>query len=78
MTGEKTTPRITTPALSEVQDALKAYWAALDASELSEGSKGIYMDMAENFVRWLKGDFSPGSRKDPYPVRKRKTDPIAS
>jgi hypothetical protein len=78
MIGEtKTTPRITTPALSEIHDALQAYWAALDASELSEGSKGLYMDMAEYFVRWLAGDYAPGSRKEAYPIRKKKRDSVA-
>lgn len=47
-------------------------WAALEASELSDGSKGIYMDLAENFVRWLEGDFNPGSRKEPYPIQEEK------
>jgi hypothetical protein len=78
MTAEGKNERISTPALSEVQSALKAYWTVLETSELSAASKGIYMDMAENFVRWLKGDFTPGSRKDPYPVRKRRKDTMAS
>jgi hypothetical protein len=77
MNGEKeTTPLIARPALAEVETALRAYWSALDDSELSEASKGIYMNGADNFVRWLSGNFVPGSRKDPYP--KRKKDPIAS
>jgi hypothetical protein len=50
----------------------------MDDSELSEASKGIYMDQAENFVRWLTGDFNPGSRKEPYPIKKRKKDSVAS
>jgi hypothetical protein len=70
MTAEGKNERISTPALSEVQSALKAYWTVLETSELSAASKGIYMDMAENFVRRLKGDFTPGSRKDPIPSGK--------
>jgi hypothetical protein len=78
MTAEGKNERISTPALSEIQAALKTYWTVLETSELSEASKGIYMDMAENFVRWLTGDFTPGSRKELYPVRKRRKDTIAS
>jgi hypothetical protein len=81
MTGEAqhtTSARISTLALSEVQAAMKEYWAVLDESELSEASKGMYMDMAGNFVRWMSGEFVPGSQKNPYPFRKRKKDPIAS
>jgi hypothetical protein len=73
----RTQPRITTAALSEVQSALKAYCAAVGTSDLSQASQGIYMDMAENFVRWLKGDFNPGSRKAPYAIKQKK-DMVAS
>jgi hypothetical protein len=76
-TAEDRSARISTPALSEVQTALKAYYSAVEASELSQSSQATYMDMAENFVRWLKGDFNPGSRKAPYSL-KRKKDTIAS
>jgi hypothetical protein len=75
---KNTRARISTAALSEVQAATKAYWAVLEDSELSAASKSIYMDMADNFVRWLSGDFVPGSRKDPYPFRKKKKEDIAS
>jgi hypothetical protein len=74
----KPNARISSAALAEVQDALKGYWATLEDSELSAASKGIYMDMAGNFVRWLACEFTLGSRKDPYPVRKRRKDPVAS
>lgn len=76
MAGERSA-RISTPALSEVQVALKTYYSALETSELSQSSQATYMDMAENFVRWLKGDFTPGSRKAPYSLKKKK-DTIAS
>ena len=77
-TVRKPNARISNSALAEVQAALKEYWTTLDDSELSEASKGIYTDQAENFVRWLKGDFNPGSRKEPYPIRKGKKDSAAS
>ena len=67
------TARISTTALFEIQTALRAYYAAVETSELSESSQATYMDMADNFVRWLKGDFDPGSRKAPYRVRSKAT-----
>jgi hypothetical protein len=58
--------------MSEIDDALKGYWAAVKSSDLSQSSQATYIDMANNFVRWLKGDFVPGSRKAPYRVRDTK------
>lgn len=52
--------------MAEVQSALNDYWAELDASDLSEASKGIYMANADNFVRWMRDDFTPGSRNTPW------------
>jgi hypothetical protein len=54
--------RISASAMAEVQSALNDYWVELDASDLSEASKGIYMANADNFVRWMRNDFTPGSR----------------
>lgn len=65
------TARISTAALFEIQNALRAYYTAVETSDLSESSQATYTDMADNFVRWLKGDFDPGSRKAPYRVRKK-------
>jgi hypothetical protein len=64
--------RISTAALFEIQAAFRSYCSAVEASDLSENSQATYMDMASNFVRWLKGDFDPGSRLAPYKVRKKK------
>jgi hypothetical protein len=52
--------------LEEVKSALKAYCAEGESSDLTEYSKATYIDMADSFVRWLNGDFHPGSRKAPY------------
>ena len=52
--------------LEEVKSALEAYGAEVESSDLTEYSKATYIDMADSFVRWLKGDFHPGSRKAPY------------
>jgi hypothetical protein len=68
--------RISIQGLLEVRAGLKAYYAVLEASDLSESSKATYMDMANNFVRWLAGDFEPGSRNAPYSIKKKY--PIAS
>jgi len=46
----------------EVMSALDSYWNALEESNLSDASKGIYMSQADNFVRWMRGEFIPGSR----------------
>jgi hypothetical protein len=58
--------------LSEIDAALKEYCNAVLTSELSASSQSVYIDHANNFVRWLHGDFEPGSRVNPHPL-KRKT-----
>jgi hypothetical protein len=63
--GQKAT-KVSPAAMLEVMAALDAYWDALEASDLSHASKGIYMSQADNFVRWMRGDFNPGSRNAPY------------
>ncbi len=65
MNAQKAT-RVSPSAMAEVQSALNDYWADLDASDLSEASKGIYMANADNFVRWMRNDFTPGSRNSPW------------
>lgn len=63
---------ISASALSEVESALKEYGDAVLASDLSAASQGIYLDHASNFVRWLRGEFNPGARKNPYPLKVKK------
>jgi hypothetical protein len=74
--GEQKKPaasaRISTATLFEVQAALRSYCPAVETSDLSEHSQATYINMADNFVRWLKGDFDPGSRLAPYKVPKKK------
>lgn len=67
------TARITTPALFEIETALRSYCEAVLNSDLAECSKGHYINNADNFVRWLKGDFDPGSRVA-RPRRRDKTE----
>jgi hypothetical protein len=74
MNAHKAT-RISPSAMAEVQSALNDYWDALDASDLSEASKGIYMANADNFVRWMRDDFTPGSRNTPWKPARATYDP---
>jgi hypothetical protein len=64
--------QVSTTALEELEAALKKYSEEIDASELSSASKAIYLDHATNFVRWIKGEFRPGSVKSPWPVKSPK------
>jgi hypothetical protein len=74
--GEEKKPsasaRISTSTLFEVQGALRSYCAAVETSDLSESSQATYINMADNFVRWLNGDFDLGSRLAPYKVVAKK------
>jgi hypothetical protein len=54
--------RISPSALSEVQAAFNAYCDAVEKSNLTDNSKATYVDRANNFMRWLRYDFDPGSR----------------
>lgn len=63
--AEKAT-RISPAAMAEVLSALNDDWVALEGSDLKERSKGIYMSMADNFVRWMRDEFVPGSRSTLY------------
>ena len=60
--------RISAAAMSEIETALKSYYTAVEASDLSQSSQATYIDMANRFVRWLRREFDPGSRKAPYRV----------
>jgi len=67
---EKVT-KISAEALREVEAALKTYVEEVIAADLSDWSKDVYAYHSTNFVRWLTGDFSPGSRGSPYAKPKR-------
>ena len=75
--SEKTI-RISAAALSEIQAAMKAYCDDVKNSDLSYGSQGMYVDFAECFVRWLQGEFAPGSRKAPFRIKDKATPGPAS
>jgi hypothetical protein len=71
--GKNYAPKISPEALNEVQNDLVGYCAVGDATTLSEVSKGMYIDFADKFVRWLSGDFAPGEVKDGIPERRATT-----
>ncbi len=60
--------RMSAAAMAELETAWQGYRACVAASDLSQSSQGTYTDLANNFVRWLRGDFDPGSRKAPYRI----------
>ena len=70
--SEKTT-RISAAALSEIQAAVKEYYDEIKNIDLSYGSQGMYVDFADCFVRWLQGEFVPGSRKAPFRIKDKAT-----
>jgi hypothetical protein len=61
---------ISSATLSEVRNLFREYCAAVERTGLSPSSRATYIDMASNFVRWMSGDFNPGSRNGPRLVRK--------
>jgi hypothetical protein len=66
----KQSRRISPSALFEIEVALGAYYTALKGSDLTPSSQETYMNQAENFVQWLKGEFEPGCRVAPYRAKK--------
>lgn len=57
----------------EIDSALKEYCKVVLASDLSAASQAIYIDQATSFVRWLKGEYIPGARVNPFPLKKKKS-----
>ena len=43
-----------------VEHALREYETEVDASKLRPNARYTYLLHARNFVRWLRGDFTPG------------------
>jgi hypothetical protein len=62
-------PQISEDALKEVKSALQTYCARVSGTDLSEASKSFYIDFADCFVRWIEGEFEPGSRANPWKRR---------
>lgn len=52
--------QISTEALREVETALRRYETEVRQSGVAMNTANTYLLHANNFVRWLKGDFTPG------------------
>jgi hypothetical protein len=46
---------------AELHDQLDRFEAALRSAGLAENTIRTYVDRSRYFVRWLDGDYSPGS-----------------
>jgi hypothetical protein len=75
-TSAQKATRISPSAMLEVMSALDEYWKELEVSDLGERSKSLYLGQADNFVRWMRGEFTPGSRNAPYGPRKSNAGPL--
>jgi len=53
-------------SVSKLYILLDAYMAEVNASALSDSSKRDYNMFAEMFVRWVDGDFEPGSQANKW------------
>ena len=74
--GVGNTPSVSASTLSEVEQALEQYSNSVLDADLSDYSKDVYINHADNFVRWLKGDFVPGARVNPYRLKRNKDLPV--
>jgi hypothetical protein len=70
-----TQTRISDSAMAEVEAALEKYCREILATTLTPDTQSDYIDPANNFVRWLRFEFVPGSRKNPYPLRTKYKTP---
>ncbi len=57
---------VSASTLSEIDSALKEYSKLVLASDFSAASQAIYIDHANNFVRWLKGELFLGPVLIPF------------
>ena len=55
-------PKVIHEVLSRVREALELCKDEVDQAGLSFASQRTYTWHAENFIRWLNDDFTPGSR----------------
>jgi hypothetical protein len=55
--------RVSKKALEEVESALREYEKEVELSNMTVSTKQTYLLHTQNFVRWLKGEFTPGARK---------------
>lgn len=52
---------ITPDALRQIKAALKRYEKEVNDTKLMPKTKITYLRHSKTFVRWLEGDFTPGS-----------------
>jgi len=55
---------VSSKTFEDVEAALREYEEEVRASNMTPSTKATYLRHAEHFVRWLKGDFVPGARKE--------------
>jgi len=55
--------RVSKKTLEEIESALREYEKEVELSNLTPSAKQTYLLHSENFVKWLKGEFTPGARK---------------
>ncbi|HWR36390.1 MAG TPA: hypothetical protein VN622_11025 [Clostridia bacterium] len=61
-TPRRRSRRTTSPDfLKQIRELLNGYADDVDKSDLSTHSKAMYIGHADNFVRWIHGEFTPGS-----------------
>jgi hypothetical protein len=48
--------------IDELRDALREFEVALQDAGLADNSVRTYVDRSERFLRWLTGDYIPGTR----------------
>ena len=49
--------------LTEIERLLAEYTVDVQKAPLSNASRSFYLDFADCFVRWIRGNFSPGLMK---------------
>jgi hypothetical protein len=55
--------RVSKKTLDEIEAALREYEKEVELSNMTVSSKQTYLLHSENFVKWLRGEFTPGWRK---------------
>lgn len=53
-------PGLTDEELQKLEEQFRQYEQAVRASRLKPNAQDTYVLNARNFVRWIKGEFTPG------------------
>lgn len=62
--------RLISPStLAEIESALKNHCSDILSTALTPYTENLCIDNATNFARWLRGEFHPGARTNPYQAR---------